>query len=374
VMAKKERLPKYVSSFVDNRGTRRYRFRKAGCRSGYFDAHPNTPQGYVEYQAFLASKAGSVERREFARGSIGHLVSVYYGSTDFRGNAAEISLAKRRAAIEAFQEKHGHRTVKGATFMALDRYIAGIATRWEDEKGRVHGGPFAAETARKQLRALFRFAVKLQWRSDNPMDHVSFRPKKTEGFHSWTEEEIAQYRARWPLGSKQRLAMELGLWTGKRRNDAVRMGQQHIDGDELRGRDSKTDKPWTLPIAPQLRQAIDAMPKSEHLCFVPSDRGRPYSVASFGNMFRRWCNEAGLPHCSFHGLRKAISRRAAEEGIGNAGIKSITLHSRDEEVSLYVAAADQKRLSRDAIKRISDAELSSANRNARQLKSGKAAK
>lgn len=108
-----------------------------------------------------------------------------------------------------------------------------------------------------------------------------------------------------------------------------------------------------------LQQAIDAMPKSEHLCFVPSERGKPYSAASFGNMFAQWCNAAGLPHCRAHGLRKAISRRLAEEGIGNAGIKSVTLHSRDEEVSLYVAAADQKRLAKTSIDRISERHMSS---------------
>ncbi|CDO37638.1 tyrosine-type recombinase/integrase [Novosphingobium sp. KN65.2] len=360
-MAKTEKLPKYVSSFVDNRGKRRYRFRKAGCKNGYFEDHPNSVKGRAEYDAFLASEvASAVERKPMVTGSIDHLISLYYPSTDFRGNAAETSLAKRRAVIEAFRAEHGHRTVKGASFINLDKYIAKIAKGWTDEKGRAHGGAFAAETARKQLRGLFKFAVKISMRPDNPMDHVNYRPKKTPGFHSWTESEIEQYRDRWPLGTKQRLAMEIGLWTGKRRNDAIRMGPQHIEGGELIGRDTKTGKSWVLPIAPQLQAAIDAMPKGHHLCFVPSDRGRPYSAASFGNMFRVWCDEAGLEHCSFHGLRKAISRRAAEEGIGNAGIKSITLHSRDEEVSLYVAAADQKRLSKDAISRISQAEVSSA--------------
>lgn len=73
---------------------------------------------------------------------------------------------------------------------------------------------------------------------------------------------------------------------------AIKMGPQHIEGGDLMGRDAKTGKAWTLPIAPQLRQAIDAMPKGHHLCFVPSERGRPYSAASFGNMFREWCDDA----------------------------------------------------------------------------------
>lgn len=348
---RKERLPKYVSSFVDNRGKRRYRFRKSG-HSRYFEGHPNSPAGKREYDAFVAGGSPeSAQRRETKPGSIDDLLTRYYGSTDFRGQAQDHSLAKRRAVLEAFRTKHGHRPAKTARYDKLDKYIAEISVGWIDEKGRKHGGPFAAETARKLIRALFKYAVKLDWRPDNPMDHVGYRPKKTSGFHSWTEAEIAQFQAHWKLGTKQRLAMELMLWTGKRRSDAIRLGPQHTRDGILWGRDQKTGKAWELPIAVQLQEAIDAMPKGEHLCFVPSERGQPYSFKSFGNMFRQWCVEAGIPGRA-HGLRKAISRRLAEDGVGNAGIKSVTLHSRDEEVSLYVAAADQKRLAKDAISRI----------------------
>lgn len=352
-MARKERLPKYVSSFIDNRGTRRYRFRKSG-RSRYFDAHPNTAQGQAEYQAFLADNGQPTTKRETIRGSIDHLLTLYYASTSFIGNAAETSLDKRRAILEHFRAKHGHRPARTATFDKMDKYISEIARGWLDEKGRKRGGQFAAESARKQIHSLFAYAVKIEWRSDNPMAHIAFRAPKTPGFHSWTEPEITQYRSIWPLGTKQRLALELMLWTGKRRSDAVRLGPQHVSGGLLAGRDQKTGKAWQLPIARQLQQAIDAMPSSNHLCFIPSERGRAYSAASFGNQFRIWCNQAGLPHCSAHGLRKAISRRMAELNMGNAGIKSVTLHSRDDEVAIYTAAADQKRLAESAIGAVSD--------------------
>lgn len=62
-MVRTEALPKHVSTFVDNRGKRRYRFRKTGCAGGYFDAHPNTQQGQAEYAAFLASGAGEAAER-----------------------------------------------------------------------------------------------------------------------------------------------------------------------------------------------------------------------------------------------------------------------------------------------------------------------
>jgi integrase len=360
-MARRRSLPKYVTVFVDQIGKERFRFRRAGYPGGYFSGTPGTQQFWSAYEAYMAAKPGDKPlARTGAARSIDDLVARFYRSTDWTGNAAPVTLAKRKAVIEAFRAKHGHRPADKAPYQKLDAYIAEVA------KGDgQHGGPFAAETARKLLRRLFAYAVKLGWRLDNPMQFVTFRPRKTPGFHAWSEAEIEQYRAHWPLGTKQRLAMELGLWTGKRRSDAVRMGPQHIERGELIGRDRKTDKAWTLPIAPQLAEAIAAM-QPGHLCFVPSDRGKPYSAASFGNQFAKWCDAAGLrKECRFHGLRKAISRRMAEAGAGNAGIKAVTLHSRDDEVALYVASADQRRLARSSIDRISRAEMSKAKRLSR---------
>ena len=371
---KRERLPKYVSSFLDNRGKRRYRFRKTSCGSRYFEAHPGTAAGKAEYAIFLANEhPGAKPRTAMIPGSVDALLASYYGSTDFRGQAQDHVIEKRRAVLEAFRSKNGHRLVAGAPYHKLDKYIAEIAVATVNEKGRKHGGPFAAETARKLIRSLFRYATKLGWRTDNPMDHVGYRPKKSKGYHSWSEPEIGQYRDHWPLGTKQRLALELMLWTGKRRSDAVGMGPQHIEAGQLVGRDKKTDKAWIIPIAPQLQQAIDAM-ETAHLCFIPSDRGRAYSAASFGNMFRQWCNAAGLPHCTAHGLRKAISRRMAELDVNNAGIKSITLHSRDEEVAIYTRAAEQKKLAKSAIAKLSRWELSSKVSSGKPTAIGKAQK
>jgi integrase len=77
--------------------------------------------------------------------------------------------------------------------------------------------------------------------------------------------------------------------------------------------------------------------------------GKPFTPAGFGNWFRQRCNEAGLPQCSAHGLRKAAARRLAEAGCSNQQIKSITGHKTDKEVARYTAAADQVRLADQAM-------------------------
>jgi len=356
-MARKRALFKYVTEYPDRHGKIRHRFRRVGFKSGYFTAEMGTPEYLAEYRAFMAGEvAPKVEKRKIVPRSIDDLLWRYYASTDFKGNAQPNTLAKRRATLEAFREgrnkkgfRRGDALVKDATFAGLDRVIAKTAEPKEDGTG----GPFAAQFLKKQLRGLFRYAVKIGWIERNPVDFVSYRAPKTRGYHTWTEEEIAQYQATWPLGTKQRLALELLLWTGKRRGDGILLGKHNLREGMMWGRDKKTDKEWWLPIAPQLQAAIDAMPPSDHLCYLVSERGRPYSSASFGNMFKQWCEAAGLPHCTAHGLRKAISRRMASIGVNNAGGKSVTLHSDDKEYAIYTAAADQKQLAKDAIERVS---------------------
>jgi hypothetical protein len=113
-----------------------------------------------------------------------------------------------------------------------------------------------------------------------------------------------------------------------------------------------------LSIAPQLAAAIDAMPAGDAMCFLVTEWGKPFSVKGFGGWFREQCDAAGLPRCTAHGLRKATMRRMAELEMPNKTMKSVSGHSKDDEVARYTAAANQERLADSAIKQLSDWEMS----------------
>ena len=137
--------------------------------------------------------------------------------------------------------------------------------------------------------------------------------------------------------------MMLMLWTGQRRSDMIHMGRQHIEKGRIRVRQQKTGRVLLLLIAPQLQSALDAVPPGQ-MTFLVTEFGNPFTAAGFGNWFRRKCNDAGLPQCSAHGLRKAMSRRLAELGAKHSEGKAITGHVTDREFSRYAADADQARL------------------------------
>src|SRR5262249_12830198 len=72
-------------------------------------------------------------------------------------------------------------------------------------------------------------------RKDNPTAGIpSIKLPKSKGHHTWTDAEIDQYRAYWPLGTQQRLVFEFALETVSRRGEVVRLGPQHVKSGRIR--------------------------------------------------------------------------------------------------------------------------------------------
>lgn len=127
------------------------------------------------------------------------------------------------------------------------------------------------------------------------------------------------------------------------------MGRQHVRSGVMQVRQQKTGATLAIPVHPDLAAVLEATP-SDHLTFLTTASGGPFTPASFSNWFRRVCNEAGVPvGTSAHGLRKVACRRLAEAGCSANVIASISGHVTLREVARYTAAADQAKMARSAI-------------------------
>ena len=212
--------------------------------------------------------------------------------------------------------------------------------------------PGAARNRVKALKALFAWGVERGHCAANPARDIAARLPSSAGFHTWTPDEVAQFERAHPLGSKARLAMALLLFTGQRRGDVVKFGRQHERAGALVFVQAKTRKrrpaAMTIPILDVLRAIIKASPTGD-LTFLVTTHGKPFTGAGFGNKFREWCDQAGLPQCSAHGLRKAGATIAAERGATLAQLMAIFGWSKADMAVLYTRAADQKRLAADAM-------------------------
>ncbi len=344
-MARKRVLPKYVTSSIDRHGKERFRFRRGAL--DFYIAPPGTKAHKEQYERALAgfapAKASSAKPR-----SVEDLVQRFYRSPRFNQGGDKWQ-ATVRGILEPFREEFGKDRVADFDFEHIEVILGRAVKRQATEKGRVRGGTFAALRLQEQLKRLFAYAVRLKWIIANPVSEAELPAKHVvKGFHSWNEAEIAQFQARHPIGSKARLAMEIALWTGLRRQDVAILGPSHLIDGRIVTTATKTMKPVNVIAAPDLLAAIEAAPTGQS-SYLVTDRGQPFSVAGFGNWFRDRCNEAGLAHCAIHGLRKALTRRGADLGLSQQQLKALGQWAGDSEVAVYAADANQKMLADAAI-------------------------
>lgn len=339
-------LPRYVTADVDRHGNPRLYYRAGHGKRVRLRVMP----GHPEFEAALTAAR---EGREWAigvgpkaaprvaqPGTLRALVIAYCRSPDFKALDATTQ-DKRRAILESCLEEAifanpadsaGDCPVKAVTPDVVERLRARKVDRPEAANGRV-----------KALRRLFKWAGV----EPNPASAVRTTTSVTGGHHTWTAEEVAQYWRTHPVGSKARKAMDLFLFTGLRVSDARRFGPPHVRVgvgriDQWKGRGKKR-KVLEFPILPILRASLDACP-TRGLTFLETDYGQPYTLAGLGNAMRKWCDEAGLTHCSAHGLRKAGATFAAENGATEQQLMSIFGWDDPRVAADYVRAANRAKM------------------------------
>lgn len=307
----------------------RVRFRKTGLPTAYPKSEPGSDEFIEEYLAWKSLPPVKAGAERAVPGTFDDLIARFYSSVAWANIPKESTRATYRGELERFRARYGKRRAATMTARNVNRLMEKMADT-----------PAAANNLLKRLRTLFDYAILLGMRRDNPAKAVKSLRTKGDGFHEWSEEEIAQFKLRHELGSRARLALEIFLCTAQRRSDAATMGEAADMPGYVRVRQIKTDAFLTIRMHRDLRAAADACP-SGAATFLVSKRGTPYTKESLGNWFKARCVEAGLPHCSAHGLRKAAARRMAEIGLSNQLIKAITGHATDSEISRYTKRADQ---------------------------------
>lgn len=334
-------MPEYCTLVTDRHKKKRVRFRAKGVDT-YL---PYPPLGPEFEKAYAAALAGVTEWRanigasKTRPGSFDALTVSYYRSAKFTG-LRDSTKQTYRLIIERFREKHGHRMIRDLRHEHISAIIGGMSET-----------PQAANRLLSLLKIMLRHAVANRWIVHNPTEAVDGFKKKTKGFHTWTEVEIATYEARHPEGTKAHLALVLLLYTAQRRSDVVAMGWEKLKGKYIEVKQVKTNAELDLFMLPALTDAIRALPRDKPT-FLTTEFGKPFTPAGFGNWFRDRCNEAGLSHCSAHGLRKAAARRMAEGGMSGDVIKAVTGHTDLKQVSVYTAAANQAALAEKGLKAI----------------------
>lgn len=293
------------------------------------------------YNAALAGTAPTKQTKAAVH-SLAWLIEQYRDS----GAWNALALATRKNRENHF--KQVCKTAGDKPHRAIDRaaIIAGL-----DRRAKT---PNQARNFLDAMKGLFKWAKDKGHRTDDPTDGVS-NPKRStgEGFPIWTEDDVDRYYAKWPLGTQQRVWIDVLLFTGVRRGDAVTIGRQHVrDGiATFRTEKSQGKMIVSIPVLPVLQRTLDAGPTGE-LAFICGKNGKPFRKESFGNVFKEACVAAGISDKSAHGLRKIGATRAAENGATVAELNAIFGWTGTAMASLYTQAADRKRLARQATEKL----------------------
>lgn len=212
----------------------------------------------------------------------------------------------------------------------------------------------AQDNAVKFISAMFGWAVENELAQRNPALRIK-KQNSGDGFHTWKVDEVQQFEAKHPPGTKANLYLKLALFTGLRLQELAIMGRQHVRDGWLTIRPGKTKRSSgvvvQIPMLPELQKALDQQP-AKQMTFLVTECGKPFSVNGLGNKMRDWCDEAGLFHCSTHGLRKAGATIAAENGATDDELMAIFGWTTKKQTTLYTKQANRKKLAAGAMHKL----------------------
>lgn len=321
---------KHIDRYTDRHGRERLYLRVPGAARVPLPGKQGSPEFMVAYNAAIAGAAPApAPASRVAAGTIEALVSAYYRSAEFK-TLADSTKSSYRNILNKFRSEHGERLFTEMQPAHVRRLVAAKSDT-----------PAAANALLVKLRIILRFAMAEGWLDVDPTLAVKKLKSSGGGFTPWTEEQITAYETRWPIGTPQRLAFALLLYTGQRgRSDVTRMGRQHIQTGRLLVIQQKTKARLAIPIHPRLREVLDTVPPA-NLTFLVTQAGAPFTGPGFGNWFADQVAAAGVEGVAAHGLRKAAGRRMAEAGCTPHQIAAILGHKTLKEVERYTASADQ---------------------------------
>lgn len=223
--------------------------------------------------------------------------------------------------------------------------------------------PAEANNFLKALRNLFAWATKYKVYDKNPTKDVEYFKPTGEGHKAWSEEDISKFEAKWQLGTMERLAIDLLIYTGLRRGDVVRLGWHHLnDGmfsirmEKMEGRTNEEAyivllEPLRVSIE-KTRQSLPHLYTNNYGSFLRHQSNGQFLPESFGNWFRDICNAAGITGKSAHGLRKAAAIRCAENGGTESMLKSIFGWSSSQMANFYTQKANRKKIAKEGSKHL----------------------
>lgn len=331
-------------------GAARYRVRVEGDKTRRIplSVPPEHPQ-FVE--VYLAARAGvrldptATSEERAIRGSVGWLTAKYLGAMERAveaGSASALTLKKRRGVMKVLTDRYANYAMEMPQAKLVELRDEMIET------------PAWADSVIEGIRGMYRWATERRICSVNPAIGIARIDRGRGGAVPWTADDLRKYRDHHQPGTNAHLALTLFMFTACRISDAILLGRRHemmIEGVRaLRWQPAKRGSAEVaIPLLPPLYRATRGATVQGDT-YLLNFRGKPFATPdSLGQMFCRWCREAGLENRSSHGIRKAAGHLLAQEGCSQYQIMTVHGHTQAKTSEVYTKGVERWRLARDAM-------------------------
>ncbi len=277
------------------------------------DGRPIQPDDPALPAAYLTAHEA---RRTPQTNDLAMLITRFRKSTDFTSTAADTQREYNRY-LDLIREEFGGMTIDELQQTAT----RGRFKEWRDGMSRT---PRAADYAWMVLARVLSVAKDRGILAINICERGGRLSRGGRAEKIWTEQDVAKFEAKAP--AYMRLALMMGLWTGQRQGDLLRLTWAAYDGDAIKLKQGKTGARVAVPLAAPLRATLDRDIRSGKTVLLNS-RGKSWTKAGFQTSWRKTCEKAGIKGLTYHDLRGTAVTRLALAGCTVAEIAAVTGHS-----------------------------------------------
>ncbi|CAB4122545.1 Integrase, catalytic domain containing protein [uncultured Caudovirales phage] len=322
---------KYCHKEVTRHGETVYYFRKGHRPRIRLPDNPKSAAFILAYNAALNEGTSVyIPKNVQPNQTLGWLVTEWTRSSTWKAYKPH-TRSDRQGILRPLVEEAGGVNYK--SILAKD-IRAGVARRMD--------APHGAKRFLDTVRALFTWAITNGHASEDPTLGIKVKLPKSDGHKIWEDEQIAAYEARWPVGTRQRLALDVYRYTAMRKADALVFGPRHVKDGKMTVKTSKTGAVIHLNLDPLLLASIAATPHGE--TFICREDLKPYTYDSGGVAFLKWCRDAGVKGYGAHGLRKTSATNMAEAGLSEYTIMAVHGWGSAATAAIYTRKANRRKL------------------------------
>jgi integrase len=190
--------------------------------------------------------------------------------------------------------------------------------------------------------------------------------RETGGFLPWTEDDMALFRAKWPLGTEARLVFDILHYTFLRLGDAYRFGPPHLRqivrkmAVQIATEKSRGNTTVTVPVHPEFAESLRA---ARAAGIIGADvfsgkmiRGRVLAMnkKAWAAKFKKYAVLAGVnePKKSCHGVRNARAEVAAYADCTESQMMAMFGWTDPKMPAHYIAQANREKLGISGMEKI----------------------